>query len=138
MEGSSNFGFKKEDVSNFVDYVIKKTEENILTIKNQKEEIDRLREELAIYKRLENNYYDLNKKAEEQSVEIRNIAKKEAEVLISEAKDNASRIFNDALLKAQEVKKQQQELNKNIYNYKKKLRSMLIAQLEEVEDIEML
>lgn len=138
MEGSSNFGFKKEDVSNFVDYVIKKTEENILTIKNQKEEIDKLREELAIYKRLENNYYDLNKKAEEQSIEIRNIAKKEAEVLISEAKDNANKIVNDALLKAQEVKRQQQELNKNIYNYKKKLRSMLIAQLEEVEDIEML
>lgn len=138
MEGSSNFGFKKEDVSNFVDYVIKKTEENILTIKNQKEEIDKLREELAIYKRLENNYYDLNKKAEEQSIEIRNIAKKEAEVLISEAKDNANKIVNDVLLKAQEVKRQQQELNKNIYNYKKKLRSMLIAQLEEVEDIEML
>lgn len=138
MENSSNFGFKKEDVSDFVDYVIKKTEENILTIKRQHEEILKLQDELATYKRLENNYHNLNRQAEEQISEKKALAKKESEMIISEAKNNANKIVNDALLKAHEVKKQQEQLNRNIYNYKKKLRSMLIAQLEEVEEIEML
>ena len=37
-------GYKREEVNDFVDYVIRKTEENILTIKSQKEEIERLKE----------------------------------------------------------------------------------------------
>ena len=36
-------GYKKEEVNEFVDYVIKKTEENILTIKKQKDEIAALK-----------------------------------------------------------------------------------------------
>lgn len=130
--------FKKEEISDFVDYVIKKTEENIVTIKSQKEEIARLQDELLAYKRLENNYYQLNKKAEEAISEMKSLAKKEAEMIINEAKDNANKIVNDALIKAQEVKKQQEDLSKIVIAYKKKLRNMLIQQLEEIEDVEFL
>lgn len=130
--------FKKEDISDFVDYVIKKTEENIVTIKSQKEEIARLQDELLAYKRLENSYYQLNKKAEDAISEMKSLAKKEAEMIINEAKDNANKIVNDALIKTQEVKKQQEDLNKIVFAYKKKLRNMLVQQLEEIEDIELL
>ena len=133
-----NFDLKKEDISGFVDYVIKKTEENIVTIKAQKEEIAKLQDELATYKRLENNYYNLNRQAEDAINERKKLAEKEAEMIINEAKNNANKIINDSLIKAQEMKKQQQELNKSIYAYKKKLRNMLIEQLQTVEDIEML
>ena len=57
---------------------------------------------------------------------------------VGEAKDNANKIVNDALIKAQEVKKQQEDLNKIVFAYKKKLRNMLVQQLEEIEDIELL
>ena len=135
---SSGIGFKKEDISGFVDYVIQKTEENIVTIKNQKEEIARLQDELATYKRLENNYYHLNRQAEDAISEMKSLAKKESEMLLSEAKNNANKIVNDALLKSAEIKKQQDSLNRSIYNYKKKIRNMLIEQLQEIEEIEIL
>ena len=38
-------GYNKQQVNDFVDYVIKKTEENILTIKKQKDEIEYLKRE---------------------------------------------------------------------------------------------
>ena len=39
---SDGLGYNKSEVNEFVDYVIKKTEENIYTIKSQLDEIKRL------------------------------------------------------------------------------------------------
>lgn len=130
--------YKKEDIKDFIDYVISKTEKNITTIKNQKDEISKLQDELLAYKRLENNYYQLNRKAEESISEMKSLAKKESEMIVSEAKDNANKIVNDALLKAAEVKKQQQLLNQKVSAYKKKIRNMLMEELQDVEEIEIL
>ena len=49
-------GYNKQEVNEFVDYVIKKTEDNILTIKTQKEEIERLKQENERLKKLEDSY----------------------------------------------------------------------------------
>ena len=49
-------GYNKRQVNDFVDYVIKKTEENILTIKKQKEEIEHLKRENERLKKLEDTY----------------------------------------------------------------------------------
>ena len=50
---SDALGYNKTEVNEFVDYVIKKTEENIYTIKSQLDEIKRLTDELERYKNLE-------------------------------------------------------------------------------------
>ncbi len=123
-------GYRKEEVNEFVDYVIKKTEENISTIKSQKEEITRLTNELEEYKRL----YLVNSKMNNPSY----YSEKEADLIIKEAKDNASRIVNSALLKAEKIENQKEILNKSIRMYKKKIRSTLMEQLDILEDIEIL
>ncbi len=123
-------GYRKEEVNEFVDYVIKKTEENISTIKSQKEEIARLTNELEEYKRL----YLVNSKMNNPSY----YSEKEADLIIKEAKDNASRIVNSALLKAEKIENQKEILNKSIRMYKKKIRSTLMEQLDILEDIEIL
>ncbi len=45
-------GYDRAQVNDFVDYVIKKTEENILTIKKQKDEIEYLKRENERLKKL--------------------------------------------------------------------------------------
>ncbi len=125
-----HLGYRKQEVNEFVDYVIKKTEENISTIKSQKDEILRLTNELEEYKRL----YLTNFKINNPSY----LSEKEADLIIKEAKDNASRIVNDALLKAEKVENQKELLNKSIKMYKKKIRSTLMEQLDILEDIEIL
>lgn len=123
-------GYRKEEVNEFVDYVIKKTEENISTIKSQKDEILRLTNEVEEYKRL----YLANFKINNPSY----LSEKEADLIIKEAKDNASRIVNDALIKAEKIENQKELLNKSIKMYKKKIRSTLMEQLDILEDIEIL
>ena len=125
-----HLGYDKKEVNEFVDYVIKKTEENIYTIKSQKEEIVRLNNEIDEYKRL----LSLNNRFSNPSY----LVEKEADLIIKEAKDNASRIVNDALLKAQKIENQKEALNKSIRIYKKKIRNTLMEQLDMIEEIEIL
>ena len=124
-------GYNKKEVNDFVDYVIKKTEENVNIIRSQSEEIRRLNEELNRQK----NMYSLTK---EEIDNIRLNASLERDRIISDAKDNASRIVNDALVRANSINQKQELLNKNIYIYKKKIRNTLMEQLEALDDIEML
>ena len=138
-------GYNKKEVNDFVDYVIKKTEENINTIKSQQEElakkeqkIKQLEDALQTYKRLENTYNYLSQRAEEEAKRIRNAASQEASLIMKEAKDNASRIVNEALLQASKIEQEKDHLNKNIKLYKTKMKNTLREQLELLDDIEVL
>lgn len=122
-----HLGYRKDEVNEFVDYVISKTEENITTIKSQKEEIIRLTNELEEYKKL---YFS--------KVNDSSYTERERDLIIKEAKDNASRIVNSALIKAEKIENQKDLLNKSIRMYKKKIRSTLMEQLDMLEDIEIL
>ena len=64
-------GYNKQEVNEFVDYVIKKTEENILTIKKQKDEIDYLKSENERLKRLEQSYSYVQTQIENRANEIK-------------------------------------------------------------------
>ena len=131
-------GYNRQEVNDFVDYVIKKTEENILTIKRQKDEIEYLKSENARLSRLEESYAYIQNQIENSANEIKANAKYEADLIIREAKDNASSIVNDALLKAEKITNDRERLNETLKVYKRKVRNALMEQLEIIEDIEVL
>ena len=131
-------GYNKQQVDDFVDYVIKKTEENILTIKKQKDEIDYLKRENERLKKLETSYLYIQNQMENTANEIKSNAKYEAELIIKEAKDNASLIVNDALLKAEKLNIDRESLNQSLKSYKRKAKMALMEQLEIIDDIEIL
>ena len=128
---SETRGYKKEEVNAFVDYVISKTEENVLIINRQEEEIHYLKNELDRLKRLEDSYNYINN-------EIRINAEREADLIIKNAKDNASIIVNDALIKAKRLEEERNMALESLKNYKKHAVSNLEKQLELLEDIELL
>ena len=70
--------------------------------------------------------------------EIRANAKYEADLIIREAKDNASSIVNDALMKSQKLLSDKERLNETLKVYKRKVRAALLEQLEIIDDIEVL
>ena len=107
-------GYNKQEVNEFVEYVIKKTEDNILTIKKQKEEIESLRLENERLKKLENSYKYIQEQVENTANEIKSNAKYEADLIIKEAKENASTIVNDALLKTKRSEEHTSELQSRI------------------------
>ena len=66
------------------------------------------------------------------------LAEKEANLILSEAKDNANRIINDALIKAQKIEMEKQAFETNLKIIKKKVRNNLLEQLNRIEEIETL
>ena len=63
-------------------------------------------------------------------------ARKEAEVLVNEARRNASRIINDALLKAEKAQNHADQLKRNTNVLKRRLRQIIENQLEVIEEMD--
>ena len=91
-------GYSISEVNKFVSDVISQTESILSKMKAQKAEIERLNKELIKYQNIEKNLQDALYKSEEQAQNIRKSAYEEKEIIIQDAKTNASRIVNDALL----------------------------------------
>lgn len=140
MENFTNVpgGYNRQEVNEFVEYVIKRTEENIVTIKNQQDEIQALRLENERLKKLEDSYKYIQDQMENTANEIKSNAKYEAELIIKEAKENASSIVNDALLRTEKLEHDKENLNQSLKSYKRRVKNALMEQLELIEDIEVL
>ena len=74
--------------------------------------------------------------AQKTSDQMRMSARQESEAMINEARQNANRIVNDALLKAERAQDEADMLKRNVTIFKRRLRDIVEAQLEVVEDIE--
>jgi Cell division initiation protein len=131
---SEHDGYNKNEVNNFVDFVIKRTEDHIELIKNQQEEINKLQNLVEAYRQSQSNI-DFIK---QEIANTKLLAEKEANMIISEARANADKIVNDALVKTEKLNLQKQELNRTIHIYKKKIRNTLMEQLDAIDDIEIL
>lgn len=68
--------------------------------------------------------------------EITRLAKQEARTLIDDAKKNASRIVNDALLEAERIEMKAENLRRNMVVFKRRMRTIVKSQLETIDDIE--
>ena len=133
---NETYSYDKEEIKEILDYAIRKVEQNISTIKDQQIEIDRLKKELEISRNIPYNY---NYEKEEQiKKELKENAKKEAELIINEARNNANKIINDALIETQKLDMRKEMLEKNIKQLKSKVREVLTKQFELIDEIEIL
>lgn len=123
-----NNGYNIEEVNQFIDIVIKKLEKLIEDNNNYLAQLENL-------KRQSNQNVDIKVAkalvaAQETTDKMKELAKAEADLIIKEAKDNASAIVHEALVNAQKTE-QEYELLKKKYNvYKSRVESMVKAQLE--------
>ena len=131
-------GYNRNEVNQFVSDVIKETEGIIVRVKKQNTEIEALKKELDHYREIENSLKDAIIKAEETSDNIKRIARQESEMIVTDAKHNASRIVNEALLKAEKIETSAELLERNMRIFKKKLKSIMEQQMAVVEEIEIL
>ena len=74
--------------------------------------------------------------AQKTSDQIKQNAYRESEMLVENAKKNASRIVNEALMEAEKAEIEANRIRRNIIVYKRKLKDLLQAQLDMIEDIE--
>ncbi len=131
-------GYNRVEVNRFVQEVIDQTEGIITKCKRQNAEIEKLKAEIEHYKSLEETLKMAIIKAEETGDNIKRVAREEGEMIVTDAKHNASRIVNEALLKAEKIEQNRETLEKNMKIFKRKLKLILEQQMAVAEEIEVL
>ena len=131
-------GYNRAEVNKFVTDVIKETEGIINKCKDQKKEIADLKEKLSHYEDLENTLKQSLINAEKTADNVKRLAREEADIIVSDAKHNASRIVGESLLKARKIETAADTLEKNVKIFKRKLKIIVEQQMAVVEEIETL
>lgn len=131
-------GYNRREVNQFVSDVITQTEGIITKCRAQTAEIEKLKAELEHYKTLENTLKTAIIKAEETGDNIKRMARQESEIIVSDAKHNASRIVNEALLRAEKIENNAETLDRNMRIFKRKLKIIMEQQMAVIEEIETL
>ena len=136
-------GYNPSEVNKFVDEVIIQVEEMINQLKEKENliiqkdnEINALKERLDHYETIEGTLNRAILAAEEASDSIKKSARQESGMILEDAKRNASRIVNEALLRAEKTEFEAGMLQKNINVFKRRLRSIIESQLETIDEIE--
>lgn len=129
-------GYDKYQVHKCLDEIIKNYEALLEKSKKTEEENKRLVNEIAYYQKIEDTLNRAIFTAESAGDQIKSSARKEAESMVTEARRNANRIINDALLKAEKAQNQADMLKRNTNVLKRRLRQIIENQLEVIEEIE--
>ncbi len=132
-------GYNKKDVNNFIRSVTKEYESMLERLKKSDAENEDLKKKLVEYQNLENTLRRSLLIAEESNKELRRVAKNESIQMVEEARRNASRIVNDALIKAERIEANADALKRRAIMYKRKIKQLLDEQnqmLDKFDDIE--
>ncbi len=145
--------YTPEEVDRFLDQIIKQVERMIednkiknkeIEVRDKKiEELEKLvasvpslKEKLSHYERMEGTLNRAIVMAQRTTDQMKSAAHKESEIILEDAKRNASRIVNESLLKAEKTEMEAEMLRRNINIFKRKLRGLIETQLSLVDDIE--
>ncbi|MFD0960290.1 DivIVA domain-containing protein [Paenibacillus chungangensis] len=123
-------GYDEDEVNEFLDQVIKDYEALIRENKELQNNMLTLQEKLNHFSNIEETLSKTIIVAQEAADEVRNNAKKEAQLIIKEAEKNADRIVNDSLSKSRKIALEVEELKKQASIYRARFRTLVEAQLE--------
>ncbi len=131
-------GYNRSEVNQFISDVITQTQDIVLRCQKQRDEIIDLKKQLEHYQNIEDTLKIAVIRAQKVSEDIKRMANEESESIIRQAKDNASIIVNEALIRANNIDKKAELLEKNMEVFKKKLKLIINQQLKVIDEIEVL
>lgn len=139
-------GYDPEEVNEFLDQVIskvetivdenKKKESKIEELENKLKESEDLKHKLETYQRMEETLNKAIIMAQKTSEQIKLNAHNESELLLEDARQNANRIVNEALLRAEKAEQEAQLIRRNTSIFKRRVKDIVEAQLEVVSEFD--
>lgn len=129
-------GYNVNQVNAFVDDVVDKVDDMITKMKEKDLIIDRLTKELEHYKNMDATLNRAVVMAEEASNKYKENSLNESDLIVTEAKKNANRIINDALMKAEHIEEESARLRRNIVTYKRRMKGLIEQQSEIIDDLD--
>lgn len=130
-------GYNKNEVNSFVKNVTTEYESMLNNLKTRDKEIETLKKELEHYKSIESTLNRAILIAEESSQNIKKTAFDESKIILEDAKKNASRIINNALIKAEKVEMEANNLKRQVAQYKRRYKNILEEQLDQIERLDL-
>lgn len=127
------YGYNKSDVAKFVSEVASEYESIYEKLKNVTLEAQSLKEENEKYKNLEKTLNDTLLLAQETSANAQKAAFAQSKLIVEDAKNNASKIVNNSLLKAQNIEREAEELQRKVISYKKRFIALVESQVDEMD-----
>ncbi len=129
-------GYSKPEVNKFLSDVINEYEELLNKLKVSDQKCLQLENELVRYKNLEQTLNRTLIIAEESASNIRSAALKDVELRLENADKNASRIINNALLKAEKINRDTEDARRKLFLLKKHIRNRVEEYLDEIDKLE--
>lgn len=123
-------GYDEDEVNEFLDQIIKDYEALIRENKEQQSQYEALQEKLSHFTNIEETLSKTIIVAQEAADELKNNAKKEAQLIVKEAEKNADRIINDALAKSRKIALEVEEMKKQAAIYRARFRALVESQLD--------
>lgn len=129
-------GYNVSQVNAFVDDVVNQVDNMINKMKQKDMEITRLTNELEHYKNMDATLNRAVVIAEEAANKYKENSLNESDLIVTEAKKNANRIINDALMKAEKIEEDAQRLRRNIITYKRRIKNLIDQQVDIVDELD--
>ncbi len=129
-------GYSRAEVNKFVDAAIRNMESYIRKLKKSEEYIEKLEAELKVYRNIDAALKETLKTAQISANNLKSNALEEASLIVDEARNNASRIVNDALIRTEKVEVRKERLEQNIKVLKRKLKMVLEQQQSVIDDLD--
>ncbi len=136
-------GYDPDEVNKFLDQIISQVEKMVAEIKEKdkllntlKDENESLKDKITHYENLESTLNRAILMSQKTSDKMRQAATLESETILNNAKENANRILNEALMRAEKTELEANMLKRNINIFKRRLKDIIEAQLEVVSEIE--
>lgn len=139
-------GYDPEEVNNFLDKVISQVEAMVDEIKQKDTRIAELesyeienktlKEKIEQFERMEGTVNKAILMAQKTGDQMKISAQNESDAIIENAKNNANRIINEALMRAEKTENEAALLKRNIIIFKKRVKDIVEAQLEIVNEMD--
>ena len=128
-------GYNVEEVDDFIDEIEADFSKKCREVQEKDDQLEELKNEIEKYKSLESTLQNTLVMAQSTAEEVKNVAKKQADQLLSEAKTTAEKESNELEQKIIFKKRELESLQKQFDIYKAKMESLLISQLELIKEI---
>lgn len=128
-------GYSVDEVDEFLDEITADYEKLYKESAEAKNKIEDMQEDMAKYKNIENTLNNTLIMAQTAADDVKNLAKQQAEAILSEAQANAKQAVAELEQEIVLKQKELEELQKQFDVYKAKMESLLISQLELLKDI---
>ena len=139
-------GYNPSEVNQFLDQIIsrvsimieesKEKDRIISELKSKLAETESIRDKLSQYQKMEQTLSKAIYMAQKTADQMRTMAYQERDTIIEEARNNANRIVNESLLKAEKTKDEADMLRRNVNIFKRRIRNIVEAQIEVIEDLD--